>query len=126
MAQASPGVNRKPQVTFVVRNVGAVGVTLGSVTVTGSSSNSGFTGALTVPSLSTIGGTVTSSDGMWSYTLAVTGGGTLIAKGGSATLTITQTGTAANPKTQVLSGEVVNAKITTNVGTFASTQYTVP
>jgi len=120
-----------PQITVVVRNVGAVGITPGSVTVTGPSSNAGFVGALTLGTLTTCPSsgtatTVTSTDGSWSCTLSSTT--SIVGKGSSTTLVLTQAtaALATLSKTQILSGDVINIKITTNVGTFAQAQFTVP
>jgi len=124
-----------PQMQIVVRNVGAVAINIGSVTVSGISSNVGFKGSV-ITTIST--GTVTpaTSDGT-TWTASPSGvaawttstPGYLTIPKGSA-LTITLTGTAApSPavtKTWLTSGDIVNIKVTTAVGTFAQAQFTVP
>lgn len=111
-----------PRITILIRNVGAVAVKLGSVSVSGPSSNAGFTGTLLVGSLAA-SGAVTANDGLWAYVLSSVS----IPKGGSATLTITQaTVNATIPLTEVLSGDTLTLKVTTGVGTFAQSTFTVP
>ncbi len=134
-----------PQITVIIRNVGAVSVTLGSVTVNGLSSNTGFQGTLVGSALPTTGtnaggtcpcaitGTVTATptDGTWSGTLVVTSTSKTataisLAKGSSAVLTLSGSALPTPTKTQVTSGDVLSIKVTTNVGTFAQAQFTVP
>lgn len=111
-----------PVITIVIRNVGSVTVTLGSASINGPSTNAGFKGSLVVSTLST-SGSVTSTDGSWTYNLAATS----IAKGACDGLVLTQgTEQATIPMTQVLVGDLINAKVTTTVGTFAAAQYAVP
>jgi FlaG/FlaF family flagellin (archaellin) len=85
--------------TVIVRNVGSVSVTLGSIVVQGTSSNAGFKTAVinTAPSCTPAA----------------------IPKGSACTLTVTGI-------TNLASGDVVSTKVTTTAGTFAAAQFTVP
>jgi len=87
-------------VSIVVTNVGAVKVALGSISITPASGNSGT----------------------WSSLVDTTLGGcskTSLNKGESTACSETL---GANAK----SGDTLNIKVTTQVGTFATSQYTVP
>ena len=85
--------------TVIVRNVGSVSVTLGSIVVQGSSSNGGF-------KTSVIDTTPTCTPAT-------------ILKGSACTLTVTGI-------TNLASGDVMTMKVTTTAGTFAAAQFTVP
>jgi len=135
--------------TIVIRNVGAVAETLGSLTVTGSSSNSGFSGTFVVPTLACTPGntlnpvaaggykcggtgsavTGTSSDitpAVWEISSGTTYTSS-IPKGSSVTLKLTNNPAGADTgNNMILSGDVISFKITTSAGTFAPQQYTVP
>jgi hypothetical protein len=116
-----------PKMTLVARNVGAVAVTLGSLTMTGLSSNSGFKGSVSVTSVSstvtTLVAVSSQTSGTWDYSTT----GATLNKGASATISVCQTAATATPfNTNILSGDVVNVKLTTSVGTFAQSQFTVP
>ena len=82
--------------TVIIRNVGAVSVDLGSMTVVGASSNAGFSGN----DITTF--------------VAVS-----LAKGAAS---LEGTGTL----TGIAAGDVVTFKVTTTVGTFAQATFTVP
>jgi len=115
----------KDNITIIVRNVGTVAVTLGSLSITGISSNAGFTGSL----ISTVSSgslqTPTASDGS-SWTVSSTGGSlSSIAKGESRTIKLTGPATAGS-QTDITSGDVITVKVTTDRGTFAQASYTVP
>jgi FlaG/FlaF family flagellin (archaellin) len=109
----------KPNITVVVRNVGAVAIELGSITVTGVTANSGFKGSL-MGSIDTTF-TLTASSGSWSGSATATS----ISKGNSATITLNGT-TSATDDTVIQSGDIVTIKVTTRVGTFAQASFTVP
>ncbi len=117
-----------PGITLVVRNVGAVSVTLGTIIIAGNTGNADFHGSVSVPVTISTGalGTITASDaGAWTSSSA---GFNNIAKGKSVTLVLTATGatTTASTGTAITSGDVINIKVTTTVGTFAQAQFTVP
>ena len=82
--------------TLYIRNVGSVSVTLGQCILSGISSNVGFRDS----AIQTI------------FTAST------ISKGTSTSATITTSG--------IIAGDVITSKCTTNVGTFASSQYLVP
>ncbi len=112
----------KPNFTLLARNVGAVAITVGSITVTGLSSNAGFTGSLLATVFSNTILNVTANDGTtWTGTA---NGLQVIAKGSG--IIIQLKGPAAAGTTQIESGDVVTIKITTDKGTFAQQSYTVP
>jgi FlaG/FlaF family flagellin (archaellin) len=115
------------KITLIVRNVGAVAVDLGSISVTGPSANAGFTGWVSA----------TLSDGSWSTDASdesdttqywTTDGGTsTLSKGSSATITLTRTeGSSVDDDTAISSGDIITIKVTTTVGTFAQSSFTVP
>ncbi len=113
-----------PSFIMSVRNVGAVAVSLGQVTISGVSSNAKFTGYIQAPVSGASLGTIVSSDSAATFT--TTGTGTLngIAKGSAATIKITVGGTVSTLK--LGSGDTVTIKVTTGVGTFAQATFTVP
>ncbi len=90
--------NGNGTITVLVRNVGAISVNLGSITVSSLSSNAGFKGS----NIKTSG-----------YNDAA------LSKGeGTAELSGALTG--------LDSGDVITVKVTTEAGTFAQTAYTIP
>ncbi len=106
--------------SIIVRNVGAVSITIGSILVQGSSSNSGFQGSALAASFSTSTTTVTTftaSSATCTTSSLLTACGS--SKGQSITISVTGL-------TNLASGDVINVKVTTNVGTFAQSQFTVP
>jgi len=110
----------------VIRNVGAVSINFGTVSITGITSNSGFKGNVVIAaagsSVALSGAATTSSSGTWTVSSDVATNG--VAK--SAAVTLTFTSTTSNADTNLLSGDVVSVKVTTGVGTFASGQFTIP
>lgn len=92
--------NANDTASVVVRNVGSVGVTLGSLTTTGISSNAGYKGSEI-------------------KTYVDSGGNATLTKGSGVTI---RTGVL----TGLVSGDTVTLKVTTTAGTFAQATYTVP
>jgi len=118
-----------PKIVTVIRNVGAVAVTLGSITVSGISSNSGFTGNLQYAWNSTSYQNIIESSGTWTMGASTdTSSEVQLAKGASVAVTMTETGTGltSSDNTFLKSGDVITIKVTTTVGTFAQASYTVP
>jgi hypothetical protein len=117
--------------TIVIRNVGAVAISIGSISITGISANAGFTGYITVsiPSSGTIDTNYISKSSGATITVEPDTASSYqnIAKGDSLTVSITasQSGTAANDN-DIKSGDVITIKVTTTAGTFAQASYTVP
>jgi hypothetical protein len=90
--------------TIIVRNVGAVSVSIGLMVTSGTSSNAGFTGSV-------INSTFTSA-------------AENIEKGHAVTL---QTGSSLISESNSLTaGDILTFKVTTTAGTFAQATYTVP
>jgi archaellin len=119
-------------IVVIVRNVGAVSVKLGAVSITGISANAEMTGNV-IATLSDSTWTATGSDDVTNQqSWAVTGGTGTISKGDSATLTFTRTekkvgsGAGYTDDTWFNSGDVITIKVTTTVGTFAQASFTVP
>jgi flagellin-like protein len=113
------GVGSNSWVNIIVRNVGAVAIELGTVTVTGISANTGFTGSI----IGTLSGsfTPTASDGSsWSGTASAIS----LPKGASAVIVLSTAN--AGSDTTLTSGDLLTIKVTTSVGTFAQTSLTVP
>jgi len=111
--------------TIVIRDVGAVGVTIGTVTISGGSANTGLTQPITFTVPATGGGTVNVVAKTTTGISALTDVDAAIGKGNALTLTITfTTGTTTGYK--LASGDTINVKATTNVGTFSQISYTVP
>lgn len=118
--------------TIVVRNVGAVAVSIGSVSISGPSSNAGFTGSilLNIPASGTIS---TSSDVTKTSSATISVSPTAassyknIAKATSLVIAIdaAQTGSTAN-NNDIKNGDTITVKVTTAVGTFAQATFTVP
>jgi hypothetical protein len=118
-----------PKFTVVVRNVGAVAVTLGSITVQGLSANSGFTGSLTYTWTSTASTDITETSGTWTIgTGTDTSSEVQVAKAAAVTVVLTESVTTltSSDNTYLRSGDVVTIKVATSVGTFAQSTYTVP
>ncbi|MFC1753292.1 hypothetical protein ACFL96_07855 [Thermoproteota archaeon] len=113
----------KPSLTILVRNVGGTVITVGSVTISGLSSNSGFVGSLsaTVSDDTTLD--VNANDGSsW------IGTGTdlqMVAEGSGIIINLVGPTTGAT-QTTIQSGDVVTVKVTTDKGTFAQASYTIP
>lgn len=115
------------QVIVVIRNVGSVSEVIGSFQIDGVPSNAGFKGADICP-FSSGTATCTTPGGTSSHpNTATLSSTTSIGKGSSVTLTYTIVSTNVAGNEQALnSGDSLNLKITTSVGTFATQQYTVP
>jgi flagellin-like protein len=122
-----------PKITLIVRNVGAVSIGLGSVTVQGISSNTGFKGSLTYAWTSTASTDVTETSCTWVIDASHdTSSEVQAAKGAAVVFSLTETTTTGDPcasggtgDTRILSGDVLNIKVTTTVGTFGSQQFTI-
>ena len=114
-----------------VRNVGAVAVSIGSIVITGPSSNAGYTGYISI--------TIPDSGNVSSSNIAKSSGATItispstassyrsVAKGASVTTAVdaAPTGGEAN-NNDIKSGDTITIKVTTSVGTFAQSSFTVP
>ncbi len=111
--------------TVLARNVGAIAINVGSLTITGLSSNTRFNGSLIAIATGDTTMAVTSSPtGGWAA-LASAEGLEAVSKGGG--IIITLTGTNLGPKqNQLAPGDVVTVKLTTDKGTFAQSSFTVP
>ncbi len=105
-----------PCATIIVRNVGAVSVTLGSVLLQGSSSNSGFKISITDTTLPL----TAASNGLCVPPTTTPAQTTCAGPKGTA-ITISE-----GVLTGLTSGDVINVKVSTTVGTFAQAQFTVP
>ncbi len=111
-------------ITMIVRNVGAVAVSLGSVTITGINSNAGFKGSVQASVSGTSLGAVTASDGSAWAKAGTSTSLASIAKGTSVTVSLGSG--ASRGTTDLTSGDAITIKVTTGVGTFAQATYTVP
>lgn len=118
-----------PKLTLLVRNVGAISINVGSITITGLSSNSKFVGSLiaTVSTSNTTNLIVTPNDavGVWKGNATTLNGFAALPKGGGLVISLRCTGCTSG-QTRIASGDVVTVKITTDKGTFAQQSYTVP
>lgn len=116
-------------ITLVVRNVGAVSVELGSVSVTPGSANptgSHLYKPITVSTLSaTMGGDVNAPAGLSQNTTS-TCSATTLPKGSAATIILNLDTRGTAPGWYLSSGDVTTIKLTTSVGTFAQSTHTVP
>ena len=103
-------------ITLVIRNVGSVSVSIGSIQVIGLPSNSGFSGSgyVTVPS----SGNVNTGGGVTGASPNTASSYQNIAKGSAITTTLTLNNLA--------SGDFITVKVTTTVGSFAQYSVTVP
>ncbi|MBI2184250.1 MAG: hypothetical protein HYU39_04740 [Thaumarchaeota archaeon] len=129
VAAASTDTNAKPKITVIVRNVGAVAITLGSISITGVSSNVGFKGNLLYTWTTSASTDITETSGTWTIAAATDiSSEVLVQKGSSVTLALTESGTAlaSTDDTYLSSGDTVTIKITTAAGTFAQSTFTVP
>ena len=105
--------------TLIIRNVGSVAETLGSILVQGTTSNAGFTSSAICTTFTTW--TYSTCSGGGSSTVTVTSGS--LSKG-SAEVVVFYFGSGTGNAVQ--SGDVVNVKVATTAGTFATEQFTVP
>jgi archaeal type IV pilus assembly protein PilA len=135
-------------ITIVVRNVGSVGETLGSILITGVPTNVGLQDSL----ICSVSGSQTASDQAYGVACSPAGGfvqgaGTVpagtscpaatscilyptadtfvIGKGQAATITV-ELPLTTTAGAYLASGDLVSLKLTTTAGTFASQQYTAP
>ncbi|MDG6902717.1 MAG: hypothetical protein JRM80_12275 [Nitrososphaerota archaeon] len=99
-------------ITIVVRNVGSVAETLGSLQISGVPSNSGFSISDVCVSPTTNAAACTASGSIKLGTAPP------IAKAAAVAITYTASNLA--------SGDSINIKVSTTVGTFATQQFTVP
>ena len=117
-----------PKMTIVVRNVGSITETLGSLLISGNPSNAGFKGSITILSVSSTAtsspASVTSATdaGIWTYSTSAAAP----AKSASATISVCDTITGSIPTTTISSGDIIIVKVSTTAGTFATQQFTVP
>jgi FlaG/FlaF family flagellin (archaellin) len=113
-------------ISIIVRNVGAVAIKLGAVSITGLSANAEMTGNV-LGTLSDSTWTVTGSDDSGNQSWSASGGTSTLSKGEAATIVFTRTDdTGEADDTWFDSGDVITIKVTTTVGTFAQASYTVP
>ncbi len=126
------------QVTIIIRNVGSVTVTLGSIQIQGLPANTGIneTVSLLVPTdttqtLTAVNGSsievihVYDSTGTDLLNNAV-GDALTIQKGRSVTLTVTLSKTTDRTADVLVSGDFITVKATTRVGSFAQYSVTTP
>lgn len=104
--------------TIIVRNVGAVAETLGSLLIQGTPSNTGFQQSAICTSIS---GSSASCSGDGTSAVIITSGS--LSKSSAAVLTFTF-GTGSNQ--YPASGDIMTIKVATTAGTFATQQFTVP
>jgi len=112
---------RNGTVLIVIRNVGAVSVSIGSISLGGLQSNSGFRAEILVATPPSGHVSIVASDGS-SWTITPSDGSSYqnIAKGSAFALTLQGPSAFAKPN------DVLILKVKTTVGTFAQTQLTVP
>lgn len=126
----TPGTGSGASVVVVVRNVGSVSETLGSFQIQGAPSNTGFSG-------SDVCTFTTSTSSPWlSPSCSANGGSIAISPkptsvatssmGKSQAFTLTYTPGTGSAITTIASGDSLNIKVSTTVGTFANQQSTVP
>ena len=124
-----------PKMTIVVRNVGTVAETLGTLVVTGTTSNAGFTGQITIAAITSTantGGSMAAvssfSDSGGSAAFSYSTSTATPAKGTAATIVVCNTSpnSFTLTKNSLASGDLLNIKVTSTAGTFATQQFTVP
>jgi FlaG/FlaF family flagellin (archaellin) len=114
-------------VTLIVRNVGSVGEVLGTVLIQGTTSNAGLTTSVVCTSFQTSGTAQSCTAGSGTPTTltvanVVSGVQTTpLAKSNAVTISVSWTGWLP-----LASGDLLNVKVSTTAGTFASQQFTVP
>ena len=139
---AGAATDGEPSITIVTRNVSDVPLTLESLTISGTSNNTGFKGSIEIPVVGAAAaasseqpaasdpptGTIpTTTEGasgsLWKWSTT----GTVLSKGASATIVVCNVGstTTALADTGIASGDVISVKLTTYEGTLASEQFTV-
>ena len=128
--------------TVIVRNVGSVSVSLGTITIQGLPANSGMKGTINIlvgttgtdkPTVSATGTTVDASQ-IWIFksdgsTEATNSYFQNIAKGDSVTFIVSVWGGSSgnsNTDLDLKSGDFITVKATTTVGSFAQYSVTVP
>lgn len=121
---ATFSVGSTSNITTIVRNVGAVAVSLGSISVTGISSNAGFSGSVigTVTSGALPDANLIETSNTWQGSMT-TDTLSSIAKGAGVVISIGATTSSGD--TKLAAGDVITIKITTDKGTFAQQTFTV-
>jgi len=119
--------NANGTATIYLRNVGSVSFNLGSLTLTGRSTNTGFQKTINVTQLQQGTNTFTIPNG---NELNIDVSKTSLPKGDVATITVNfawkNTADSDNVPYRLFSGDVFTVKVTTKAGTFAQATYTVP
>ena len=110
-------------VTMVVRNVGSVTETLGSLLVQGSPSNTNGNGFTASGICTTFTASPSGCSGVTGATVSASVMSGDLKKGDADVITFTFGTTGGN---YLADGDIINIKVATTAGTFATQQYTVP
>lgn len=113
------------KMTLIVRNVGAVPVTLASISVTSASSNLGFRGDILVAIPLSGSVTVLASEGI-AWAVSPSGVSSYQNSPKGSAIAVTFEGPASPGNTKLAPGDSISIKVVTTVGTFATSQFTVP